>query len=160
MLKSSFEFNLSEPIKYSGKKGESQGKFVDSSLLVLYGPRAAQMALASKIKSLFYATFKSSEKETTAEPTGSVDEPKKPGLEIENHVAIVMALDKESKTGEALELFKTLICNSDLCKIDGEAKLTTTVFETFLYEDLCEIFGRYMEYFLAQSFVRAMEAST
>lgn len=148
-IKTSFEYILSSPIKYS-----DGGEFIEADLLVLYAPSMKEMRFAAKLKQHFYAALESNQ-QTNEQRTNEAS--LKPEADEINADMLMFLLEKGgSNLEEVYTCFSLLLCTK-ACKIDDKVDMKKSILETIPFVEIEEILGRYLDSFLLKSFKKQIE---
>ena len=146
-IKTSFEYNLSSPIKYS-----DNGEFVESDLLVLYAPNWKQSRYASKISQQYIrarsqlATSDLMDKLSALEPTQSVEKDKDDEDTAARGMIEVFKMSAFD-IHDILEMFTQLL-RTGVAQIEDKTRLSEKHLEAISLLDLELMLGRYINSFL------------
>jgi hypothetical protein len=149
MLKTSFEYELSQPIKYTEK-----GDFTEGQLLVFYAPSMKSIGIASKLKQGFIKALKpfmddSSQGKKTTNRNQSKE------ASASEWVLLLMLSDVDMS--EIYEHFQSLLCEPGICKIEDSKDMTKSVLENISIADMENLLGEYAQNFLLSSLLASQK---
>ena len=145
-MKGSFDFQLSEPIKY-----QSKGANEESKNITLYAPSVKSRKHCAKIRQLFFRSVQSLQKNNTQSQSTSNEG------EIKGKEIVMMFLSSDIDMNEIYESFEQILINGH-CKINNEQSIVKSHFDQFDLDDIDKILGEYMELFLLQYWLKTLNA--
>ena len=147
MHKTTFNFKLSEKIKYSNK-----GSMVETDKLTLLCPSNKNRLDVLKLQHIVMTCFKdmqSTFKDMNAEQKASDTSNSDIGGD---EIIGLMLMSDNLNIEELEETFKSLMF-SGICKLDGEVNLTESLYENFSCNDTNSLMGEYISNFLLLSII-------
>ena len=153
-IKTSFEYILSSPIKYSGDGGE----FIESDLLVLYAPSMKEMRFAAKLKQHFYSALEANQ-QSISESSTKDSSSKTDDQQIDAQM-LMLLLEKGGNNLEEVYACFSLLLQTKVCKIDDKVEMKKSILEGIPFVEIEQILGMYLDHFLLQSFKKLIGQSS
>ncbi len=147
--KDSFEFELSEPLKYHHSGNEETG-----NLLVLKAPSLKQNGRRIKLQQTFFQAVQSmrSKNPHLAEQEDEDQQDK----EITGPEVLAMLLASDADMVSFHEEFEKLMCSGTICMIEDQEKMTKVIWEKLHYDDVDALLGEYMANFIVASVLKTL----
>ena len=152
-LKTSFEYILSSPIKYS-----DGGEFLESNFLVLYAPSMKEMRFAAKLKQHFYSALEANQQSLTEQSTK--EQSSKADDQPIDAQMLMLLLEKGGNNLEDVYACFSLLLQTKVCKIDDKVQMKKSILEDIPFVEIEQILGMYLDHFLLQSFKKLIGQSS
>lgn len=138
-----FEYKLIEPVKY-----HKQGQEALGYKMTLKAPSPANRKHILKLKQHFIEAMQIISDKPRKATDNIASERELKGSDITN-MLLIAGVD----VNEAIDIFKELICSSNLAHVDDSQALTPFIFDNISIEDLENILGEYLKVFIVSSWL-------
>ena len=155
------EYKLSQPVEYA-----DQGEQVEGDVLVCTAPKGKNRKDATRIKQMFFRAmpsldeFSDEQKEAAEQRKAESDNSESSDVEIDGGEVLFMIMQSTKvEYDEFIELGRKMI-SSGLCKVDGIKEVNSTVLDRLSVEELENLIGDYVAFFIVSSAMKSMQNST
>jgi hypothetical protein len=152
------EYRLTQPIEYS-----DQGEMVPGEVLVLTAPKGNQRKEITKLKQTFFRAI-SSGNESLSEEQIEVAKDKRSESESEeieinsDEVLFIVMQSSSVDYADFIEIGRKVILGG-ICKIDGVKTVNAVIVDRLSVEDLENLIGSYVAFFIVSSAMKSMQSS-
>ena len=152
------EYRLAQPIEYS-----DQGEMVPGEVLVLTAPKGNQRKDITKLKQTFFRAITSTNDPANSEQIEEAkekrDEVEESELEINSDEVLFVVMQSSSVDyADFIEIGRKVLIGG-ICKIDGVKTVNSVIIDRLSVEELENLIGAYVAFFIVSSAMKSMQSS-
>lgn len=152
------EYRLAQPIEYS-----DQGEMVPGEVLVLTAPKGNQRKDITKLKQTFFRAISSGNESPTPEQIeeakGKRGEVEDSELEINSDEVLFIVMQSSSVDyADFIEIGRKVLIGG-ICKIDGVKTVNAVIIDRLSVEELENLIGSYVAFFIVSSAMKSMQSN-
>jgi TusA-related sulfurtransferase len=146
---------MNNELNYTLKKSiqcQIQGENLDCNNLVCHAPTYNVRRQCQKIKQIFFEIIKSNQEKLDKKKEGSETKVKTDDNDSKIEASDILNLfyTSDIDISKAMDEFENLI-TSGLCKVEGQIQLNKNLLNKMALQDIENLFGEYVAFFLIES---------